>query len=305
MSSGHGGTLGSPCPAPRVPWGCRIGTRVCRPAIRCQQPVRPTRERGRCVAWLALAAALCPFSGDTWQQSGEAQTPADAAPTAAMHYTIEPVPRQHPRAAFTAEQLGVLEKLNRVDVAHMDRLPSLVVPQSWLYRETDYSPLPLATAWATAHGKALIVHQPSQAFGAFAAGQLIRWGPVSTGREGHPTPSGFFHLNWKSQGRPSTIDPDWFMPWYFNFHNTRGLAFHEYALPGRPASHACIRLLERDARWLYDWGEEWVLDERGWKVRERGTPVWIVGQYDFDAPPPWRSLHWLSAGVQLSSLASQ
>jgi hypothetical protein len=78
------------------------------------------------------------------------------------------------------------------------------------------------------------------------------------------------------------------MPWYFNFQNQRGLSLHEYALPGLPASHACVRLLERDARWLYDWGGGWTLDERGWTVLEHGTPLLIVGCYDFDRPPPWR-----------------
>ena len=42
------------------------------------------------------------------------------------------------------------------------------------------------------------------------------------------------------------------MNWCFNFHNLRGLAFHEYSLLGRPASPACVRLLERDAMWLYN-----------------------------------------------------
>lgn len=147
--------------------------------------------------------------------------------------------------------------------------------------------------------KALVVHQPSQTFGGYEHGRLVRWGPISSGREGHQTPSGLFHLNWKSPGRHSTVDADWYMPLYFNFHNERGLAFHQFTLPGRPASHACVRLLERDARWLYDWGEGWVLDERGWNVLDRGTPVLVLGQYDFDVPPPWRSSDWLARGIKL------
>jgi hypothetical protein len=89
------------------------------------------------------------------------------------------------------------------------------------------------------------------------------------------------------------------MPWYFNFHNTRGLSFHQYALPGRPASHACIRLLERDARWLFDWGEQWRLNDRGWTVLEQGTPVLILNCYNFDQPPPWRDTAWVGRGVTL------
>ena len=112
-------------------------------------------------------------------------------------------------------------------------------------------------------------------------------------------PAGLFHLNWRSRGRHTTVDPDWYMPWYFNFENDRGLSFHQYTLPGRPASHACVRLLERDAKWLFDWGETWTLDDRGWNVLEPGTPVLIVGCYDFSSPPPWRSTGWLSSGIVL------
>jgi hypothetical protein len=249
--------------------------------------------------WLALAALVWPFRSEAWHPGALTQEPGSLPPTAAVRYTLKPGPHDRLRQVLTPDQLDVLEKLNRADVAHMDRLSRLVVPQTWLYGDTDYSPLPLASAWAAPHRKALIVHQPSQVFGAYSDGRLIRWGPVSSGREAYPTPSGLFHLNWKSRGRSSTIDPAWFMPWYFNFHNERGLAFHEYALPGRPASHACVRLLERDAMWLFDWGEGWILDERGWNVLDPGTPVWIVGLYDFDAPPPWRSVRWLSTGVLL------
>jgi hypothetical protein len=89
------------------------------------------------------------------------------------------------------------------------------------------------------------------------------------------------------------------MRWYFNFGNRDGLALHAYALPGAPASHGCIRLLERDAQWLYEWGEPWTLDSTGTRVLRAGTPVFVIGRYDFDAAPPWRSLFWLSRAVEL------
>jgi L,D-transpeptidase catalytic domain len=82
------------------------------------------------------------------------------------------------------------------------------------------------------------------------------------------------------------------MWWYFNFGNREGLAFHEYALPGEPAGHGCIRLLERDAQWLSEWGETWMPDASSLRIMTLGTPVFIVGRYDFNAPPPWHSLPW-------------
>ena len=143
-----------------------------------------------------------------------------------------------------------------------------------------------AEEWSTF----LVVYLPGQLFGAYEFGRLVRWGPVSTGSRSNPTSAGCFALNWRSTGRASTVDPDWFMRWYFNFGNREGLAFHAYPLPGYPASHGCIRLLERDAQWLFEWGQTWLLDPSGTRVLTPGTPVFIVGRYDFDAPPPWRSL---------------
>jgi hypothetical protein len=151
--------------------------------------------------------------------------------------------------------------------------------------------------------KFLVVHLPGQMFAAYEFGTLVRWGPVSTGSRAVPTPAGMFSLNWRSKGHASTIDPDWFMPWYFNFGNREGLAFHEYALPGRPASHGCVRLLQRDAQWLFEWGETWSLEATGTRVLKPGTPVLVVGQYDFETAPPWRSSTWLAQTVELPPLA--
>ena len=203
------------------------------------------------------------------------------------------------RERFTDSQLQVLEKLNRCDLTHLDQQRTVIVPETWRADELRYSPLPMRYAWVASYPKALIIYQPAQVFGGYEHGRLVRWGPVSTGRKGAQTPSGFFHLNWKSTGRHSTVDSDWFMPWYFNFHNRLGLSLHEYSLPGYPASHACVRLLKRDAQWLYAWGKGWELDEKGWKVLKYGTPVLSLGAYDFNAPPPWRSLQWLKQGVEL------
>lgn len=206
------------------------------------------------------------------------------------------------RELFTPEQVDVLERLNRADREHLDSLASVVIPRAWRYGPTDYSPLPSASAWAAQHPKAMVVHLPSQVFGAYERGVLVRWGPVSTGRQEHETPSGLFHLNWKAEGRHSTVNREWLMRWYFNFQNERGLSIHEYALPGRPASHACIRMLGRDARWVFDWGEEWTLDAAGQHVLEPGTPLWIVGRYDYGAPPPWRTIEWLSDAIALPEM---
>ena len=203
------------------------------------------------------------------------------------------------RQRFTDGQLEILEKVNRTDLEHLGRLRTLIVPERWITDELGYAVLPVHYPSAERHRKVLVAYVPGQAFGAYESGQLVRWGPVSTGQRSASTPEGLFFLNWKATAHISTVDPDWLMRWYFNFGNREGLAFHEYALPGMPASHGCIRLLERDAEWLFNWGDEWFLDATGTRVLTAGTPVLIVGSYDFTAPPPWRSLDWLSQVVQL------
>ena len=185
-------------------------------------------------------------------------------------------------AGFSPSQLALLEKINRTDAAHLAEGTRLVVPDEWLLDERVYGPFPLDYVAARHEPQLLLVHLASQAFAAYESGTLIRWGPVSSGAKDSPTPAGTFVLEWRSTGHASSINPAWYMRWYFNFSQTRGLAFHEYTLPGRPASHGCIRLLARDARWLFEWGLP-----AGHAEGSRGTPVLILGRYDFSSGPPW------------------
>ena len=206
------------------------------------------------------------------------------------------------RDRFTPAQLVLLQKLNRADLDHLHRLPALIVPDVWVEDELAYSPMPRRYPRGAPYRRLVLVYQPAQVFGAYEYGALVRWGPVSTGRRTDPTPSGLFHLNWREQSHTSTIDPEWIMDWAFNFENRAGLAFHEQALPGQPASHGCVRLLGEDARWLFAWGEPWTLDASGARVLTLGTPVLVMGEYDFEAAPSWQSPDRLARPVELPAL---
>lgn len=230
---------------------------------------------------------------------------ASTGTQSAASYRIESEVAGALEEQYSDDQLALLEKLNRADRKHLARLRPLVVPVVWSSDELAYRPLPVRYEPGAEWPTYLVVSLPDQVFGAYEYGTLVRWGPVSSGAHDSQTPSGLFALNWRSPGRASTIDPDWFMRWYFNFGNREGLAFHAYGLPGHPASHGCIRLLERDARWLYDWGKAWTLDSDSTRVLHTGTPVLVVGRYDFDAEPPWRSLKWLSHTVELPAPADR
>jgi hypothetical protein len=218
----------------------------------------------------------------------------DVAPSPSPHYSLIPVPRTPAdlRKQFTGAQIALLEKLNRRDADHLLRaepaIPGLVAPDLWIDDELAFSPMPAECDWAAPHGKALVVHQPMQVFGAYENGQLVRWGPVSTGRRETPTPAGEYRLTWRSRKRRSTDNDAWVLEWYFNFVNERGVSFHQFDLPGYPASHACVRLLQRDAMWIYGWGEQWTLDpgDRR-KIVTPGSPVWIAGVCDDKSPGAW------------------
>ena len=188
------------------------------------------------------------------------------------------------RAALDSADLQTVLKINRIDAKHA-RGRILIVPDS-IGPELRYSPLPDSLPNLRHIPKFVLVSQRVQAFGAYEEGRLVRWGPTSTGKEATPTDSGLFFTNWKSKRAISTDDPSWILNWYVNFIALKGVAFHQYDLPGRPASHGCVRLLEVDARWMFQWADQWV-PGRGRAVKEYGTPVLVVGDYDYRAPAPW------------------
>ena len=220
-------------------------------------------------------------------------------------FTIQPLPRtdKEIKDRFTPQQLDILEKLNRRDREHLIRtdppVPGLIVPSAWQDDELGYSPLPKEWPAAAAHAKYVVVHQPFQVFGAYEAGRLVRWGPISSGRKETPTPAGSFNLTWRSRKRTSTDNDAWVLEWYFNFINSRGVSFHQFDLPGYAASHACVRMLQRDAQWLYGWGEQWTLSPDRRTVDVPGTPVVVIGAFAHGQPGPWTSLPALSAPIEL------
>ena len=109
--------------------------------------------------------------------------------------------------SFDPRQIALLEKLNRSDRDHLPDLGKILIPDRWDLPEIAYSPLPAYYKPAREYPQILLVHLPSQVFGAFEKGVLVRWGPISSGQAEFPTPSGFFSLNWKSRSHQSTDDP--------------------------------------------------------------------------------------------------
>ncbi|WP_240793908.1 L,D-transpeptidase [Antarcticibacterium arcticum] len=180
--------------------------------------------------------------------------------------------------------------LNRIEKNRIKAGTRLVIPDTLFEDFLKYSPFPQEMPYLDSIPKTLLIAQRIQAFALYEKGRLIHWGPVSSGKQSTPTPNGLNYANFKSKRKVSTVDPDWIMPYYFNFMNFYGVGVHQYLLPGYPASHACVRLDMEDAKFIFDWAVPWKLDSRGRYLIKNGTPFMVFGEYNFNAQVPWLDL---------------
>ena len=185
--------------------------------------------------------------------------------------------------------LDLVLALNRVDALNLKKLDSIVVPTDFSGDLEFYMPFPIEVATLNEVSKIILFSYATQAFATYEYGILTHTGPTSLGREKDKTPTGLFFTNWKAEETISTFNDEWKLKWNFNIENKLGVGFHEYELPGYPASHSCLRLLEKDAKMLYEFADQWEL-ESAEKVKLKGTPVIVFGSYDFKNPKIWNTL---------------
>lgn len=197
--------------------------------------------------------------------------------------------RRSLRTLYDSTQLKIILALNRVDEKYLGRLDTLVIPDTITHDFIAYAPFPQRLQLIDSVEKLLLCSYPSEAVAAYENGKLVRWAPASLGKKSTPTPLGLFHTNWKAKQTVSTENEDWILNWYFNLTNFTGVSLHQYELPGYPASHACVRLREEDAKWIYYWAEQWRLNAND-SILARGTPVIIYGSYNFKGRKPWLAL---------------
>lgn len=180
----------------------------------------------------------------------------------------------------------ILAAINRVDVKHLQRLDSFLVPDVYDDSLQMYFPFPQQVDYLKEVSKIIIFSYPTQSFGAYENGKLVLCGPTNMGKKASLTPTGLFFCNWKSKETRSTVDKSWILKWNFNVSNMGGVGFHQYDLPGYPASHSCMRLWAEQAEFLYYWAEQWKLNSDQQLIAQ-GTPVVIFGAYPFGKPRPW------------------
>lgn len=186
-------------------------------------------------------------------------------------------------------KIEIVTAINRTDKKNLAKQDSIVIPTDFSGDVVYYLPFPLEVNYLEDVSKVVLFSYPTQTFAAYENGFLVYSGPTNMGRKKDLTPNGLFYTNWKAEKTTSTFDDEWELKWNFNIENKLGVGFHEYELPGYPASHSCLRLLEKDAKFLYDWADQWILEDKQ-TVLVKGTPVVVFGNYNFDAPKPWLQL---------------
>jgi lipoprotein-anchoring transpeptidase ErfK/SrfK len=239
---------------------------------------------------IALTILSCKNGNETNTEKTERiviKAPVRKAPKA-VTYTLENT-KEWLKANESAENLEIALAVNRTDKQFFTKMDSVIIPTDMSGDISFYLPFPVEVPYLVDVDKIIFFSYPTQTFAAYENGILIFTGPTNMGRKKDPTPTGLFFTNWKAEETISTFDDEWKLLWNFNIENKKGVGFHQYDLPGFPASHSCLRLHEKDAKDLYEWADQWVLidDEN---VKFKGTPVIVFGSYNFDAPKPWLQL---------------
>ncbi|WP_228446611.1 L,D-transpeptidase [Chryseobacterium sp. 3008163] len=191
---------------------------------------------------------------------------------------------------YTERERYAILALNRLDSKSKWNSDTLVVPAKIDTTLMAYSPFPMQLDVLSEVKKFVVFSYPIQAYGVYSNGTLVKWGPTSMGKKTAQTTRGLMFANWKKKLAISTVKSEWKLPYNFNIHNTHGIGWHQYDLPGYPASHSCLRLLMKDAIWLYSYADTWILNPGGATTKANGTPVIVFGDYPWGKRKPWRNL---------------
>ena len=191
------------------------------------------------------------------------------------------------------ERSELVQMINRRLIRTYQIGDTVVTPTRFDLDFRAYSPFPRYYQGGLDFDKLFIMDKTLQAFAAYEYGVLMRWGIINTGNpKESPTPNGRYNFNWREPYRVSTLSPpgeEWEMYWVMNFHQARGMHVHQYEMPtGGPLSHGCVRLVDADAKWVFDWADTWTvasgkddISSIASRFIAPGTTVLIIG----DEPP--------------------
>jgi hypothetical protein len=186
---------------------------------------------------------------------------------------------------------NVMKLLNRKEWSLVQKSNIVIYPDTFISDLRAYSFFPIYYPDAEKIPKIILVSAKYQAAAFYENGILKRFTAVNSGKERTQTYPGRYQLNFKQRTRLSSIDSNWEMNYYFNFNAEAGMAFHQFFMPGYPASHSCMRMFEEDAKWLYTWGKAAKYDSTRRPIQNTGTTVIILDNYEFGKSyRPWMDL---------------
>lgn len=186
----------------------------------------------------------------------------------------------------------IVRRLNRMNISLRPGM-NIAVPKN-LERISIYDVSPFPRYIEPTGEKTIYISQQKLAWAAYTKeGQLVWWGPVSSGigtcpgiLGGCETPTGSFRVIRKQDiacvstvfpRRANNLSGGALMPYCMHFF--RGYALHgSPEVPGFRASHGCVRMFIEDARWL---NEEFV-DVPGHEMK--GTRVILDSPNDLQKP---------------------
>ena len=196
----------------------------------------------------------------------------------------------------------IVAAVNRTDYRHLINMDTIIVPNDLSKTVENYLPFPLQVPYLKDVDKIVYFSYPSQSFAAYEYGELVYTGQTNMGSKAHPTPQQLYFTNWKAEETVSTFNDEWELRWNFNIENKEGIGWHQYELPGYPASHSCLRMTERDAKYMYEWADQWKLKGTD-NVLAKGIPAIVFGSYDFDGAKPWLQTVSNPAALEISTAA--
>ncbi len=144
----------------------------------------------------------------------------------------------------------IVARINRVSPKSLRPGMKLLVPHDMNRAMDSHQPLPSYID----KDVELIVDLDEQVIGVYRNRELIVWYPISSGKTGHKTPTGYYRISTKIENYSSNTypKPDGGapMPYAMRFYGPYWI--HGGELPGKPGSKGCIRLMSLDAKELYE-----------------------------------------------------
>lgn len=162
-------------------------------------------------------------------------------PDGFVEYTVQPGDTWSGLALNEQTQLFVM-RMNRITMLYAHQ--RILLPA----RQNAFSYVPVPESYPVGANRGVVVFLREQLLGVYENDRLVFWTAVSSG-ENNRTPTGEFQVNYKLRMHYSTRYNNAAMPYSMQYQGHYFL--HGGVLPGFPASHGCIRVLQQDAAQLF------------------------------------------------------